>query len=343
MTFLRNAWYAAAWQKELGENILARTFLNEPVALYRDEDGNPIALADRCPHRFAPLSAGKKIGNEIQCPYHGLRFDRTGQCVFNHHGSVPKAARVRAYPLMERYGVVWIWMGDPAAAEAERLPEFPPFDGRKGWTTVEGYLSVGANYQLVIDNLLDLSHGQFLHPFLGNPDSSDRLKFKVKTTGNTVWAYNHFPGEPITKFHQLMWTSKSVIGDRRAHMRWDAPSNLWLDVGVTECGRTPEEGVSLPAAHLLTPETEHTTHYFWMSARNAMIDDTELSKKIRAGIDHAFRFEDEPVVVACEDRMNGVGFDALAPVYLSGDRAAGRARQILAALIAGEQGDTPSQ
>jgi vanillate O-demethylase monooxygenase subunit len=337
MNYLRNAWYAAAWPDEIDNELVARTFLNEPVVLYRDPEGHAVALADRCPHRFAPLSKGKIVEGSIQCPYHGLRFDTMGKCVHNYHGPIPKTAAVRAYPLLERFGVVWIWMGDPDGADEALLPEFSGFNGAMGWAVVRGYLSVHANYQLVTDNLLDLSHGQFLHPFLTNPDSSDRARFRTEKIGSTVWAYNDFPAEPITKMAQLMWRSDSKVGDRRAHMRWDAPANLWLDVGVTECGRSPEEGLCMPAAHLLTPETELTSHYFWMVARNAMTDDEELSRTIQSRYDHAFRCEDEPMIAAIQAGMGTTDLDSLDPIYMISDRAAGRARQILATLIAQEQ------
>jgi vanillate O-demethylase monooxygenase subunit len=283
------------------------------------------------------LSKGKLIEGAVQCPYHGLRFDQTGACVHNFHGPIPKTAAVRTYPLLERFGIVWIWMGDQDSADAALLPDFGVFGGAEGWAIERGYLYVHANYQLVTDNLLDLSHGQFLHPFLTNPDSSDRAKFRTEKIGSTVWAYNYFPAEPITKMAQLMWRSESKVGDRRAHMRWDPPANMWLDVGVTECGRSPEEGLCMPAVHLLTPETELTTHYFWMTARNAMVDDKELGRTIQSKYDHAFRFEDEPMIAAVQERMGTTELDALDPIYLLSDRAAGRARQVLANLIADEQ------
>jgi vanillate O-demethylase monooxygenase subunit len=339
MNYFRNAWYAAASPDEINEGMVARTFLNEPVVLYRDPGGRPVALTDRCPHRFAPLSKGKLVEGTVQCPYHGLRFDTTGKCVHNYHGPIPKAATVRAYPLIERYGMVWIWMGDPERADEAMLPDFGVFGGKSGWAIVRGYLAVHANYQLVTDNLLDLSHGQFLHPFLTNPDASHRARFRTEKVGNTVWAYNDFPAEPITKMAQLMWRSESKVGDRRAHMRWDAPSNLWLDVGVTECGRSPEEGLCMPAAHLLTPETERSTHYFWMTARNRMIEDEELGRTIQSRYDHAFRYEDEPMIAAIQERMGTTDLDSLNPIYMISDRAAGRARQVLASLIAEEQKD----
>lgn len=338
MTYLRNAWYAAAWGNEVAAGqLLARTFLDQPVVLYRDEAGKPVALADRCPHRFAPLSKGKIIDNAIQCPYHGLRFGSSGACVHNPHGSIPRAAHVASFPLLEKYGLIWIWMGDPDEADPAKLPDFSIIADHDNYAIVNGYLKIEANYQLVTDNLLDLSHAQFVHTFIGNSDSSDRNTFEMKVEGSTVWAYNNMPGEPPTKLWQLMWKSTAKVGDRRANMRWDAPSHLLLDVGFTDCGRPASEGPSMPSAHILTPETDRKTHYFWAAARDTMRDDEELSKIIWKGIDGAFRLEDEPMIEDCQARMQTVDLMSLNPVMLTTDAAAIRARRVLAALIQQEQ------
>src|ERR1700737_1545160 len=120
-TYLRNAWYVAAWSDDLAEGqLLGRTILKEPIVLFRKADGNVAALEDRCPHRFAPLHMGKIVGGDrVQCPYHGLEFDASGACVRNPHGtkSIPPRARVRSYPVTEKHKAIWIWMGSERADE----------------------------------------------------------------------------------------------------------------------------------------------------------------------------------------------------------------------------------
>lgn len=337
MTYLRNAWYAAAFDHEVGEQLLARTLLDQYIVLYRAPDGAPVALADRCPHRFAPLSLGKLVDGVVQCPYHGLRFGADGACVHNPHGAVPAAARVSAFPLLERHGLVWIWMGEPAGADPALLPDFSAIHDHERRAPVRGYLRVGCNYQLVTDNLLDLSHVAYLHTLIGNADSSARNSFEMKVEGNTVFAYNRMPAEPVTPLWRLMWNKPSQVGDRRAHMRWDPPSLLSLDIGVTECGRPESEGPGAAVAHILTPETADSTHYFWVFARDTMLDDAALSEKIRVGIDSVFRLEDDPMVTACAARMGGAGLMELKPVMLATDASAVRARRVLAALIERER------
>ena len=106
MTYLRNCWYMAAWGDEVGEKPLARTFLDKPVVLYRDADGRAHALFDRCPHRFAPLSVGKVEDATLVCGYHGLGFGGDGACTRNPHGPIPRALRVKSYPVVEAHRAV---------------------------------------------------------------------------------------------------------------------------------------------------------------------------------------------------------------------------------------------
>ncbi|WP_050460937.1 aromatic ring-hydroxylating dioxygenase subunit alpha [Herbaspirillum autotrophicum] len=337
MTYLRNAWYAAAFDHEVGDQLLARTLLDQFLVFYRDLDGKPVALADRCPHRFAPLSMGKLVDGVVQCSYHGMRFGSNGACVHNPHGAVPKAAQVPVFPLLERHGLVWIWMGEADKADPALLPDFSAIDDHVKRAPVRGYLRVGCNYQLVTDNLLDLSHVAYLHTLIGNADSSARNSFEMKVEGNTVYAYNRMPAEPLTPLWRMMWNKPSNVGDRRAHMRWDPPSLLSLDIGITECGRPESEGPGAAVAHILTPETKGSTHYFWVFARDTLIDDESLSEKIRVGIDSVFRLEDDPMVTACESRMGGAELMDLKPVMLTTDASAVRARRVLAALIEKEK------
>ena len=337
MNYLKNAWYAAAWAPEISTGMLARKLLDQHIVFYRDPFGKPIALADRCPHRFAPLSRGKLADGVIECPYHGLQYNTSGTCVHNPHGPIPAAARVASYPLLEKHGMIWIWMGEAAAADPALLPDFSVMADHENYAIVSGYLHLNTNYELTTDNLLDLSHAAYLHPLLGNPDSAQRNVFSMKQEGHTVWAYNHMPGEPPTKLWQILWKSESKVGDRRAHIRWDPPSLVLLDVGFTECGRPESEGASMPSAHIVTPETATSTHYFWATSRNTFRDDAALSEKIRIGIDAAFRLEDDPMIAACQERMGTTDLASLKPILLRTDAAAGLARRTLAALIAKEQ------
>jgi phenylpropionate dioxygenase-like ring-hydroxylating dioxygenase large terminal subunit len=152
MPFARNAWYCAAFGGDVGDAPVARRILGDPIMLVRDTGGAVRALGDRCPHRFAPLHLGVRDGDTIECPYHGLKFDLNGACIFNPHGQgrIPAAARVPSYPAVERDGVVWLWPGDPALANEHDIPDLQLID-RGDREPVSGYLTMQVDYRLVLD------------------------------------------------------------------------------------------------------------------------------------------------------------------------------------------------
>ena len=179
--FLRNYWYVAASDHDVQRQPLGRIILGEPIVFYRLEDGTPVALEDRCAHRHLPLSMGKLVGDTLQCHYHGLRYDKTGTCVrVPGQDMIPRSARVKSYPVVERYHWLWIWMGDPALADPDKIPDFHWFDDPENWGAKGQYLHVKANWQLIVDNLLDLTHLAFVHETtIGNSALVDNAAVKV--------------------------------------------------------------------------------------------------------------------------------------------------------------------
>ena len=186
--FLRNYWYVATWARDLGRKPLARIMLNEPVVLFRKQDGTPVALEDRCIHRRLPLSMGRLIGDEIQCHYHGLVFDGTGTCVkIPGQERIPPSARVKSYPVVERNQCVFVWMGDAGAPDTSRLPTHFSVLDNEGWTTSLVYRPVQCNFQLINDNLLDLSHLATVHAStVGTAHVADLADVEAERDGNHV-------------------------------------------------------------------------------------------------------------------------------------------------------------
>jgi phenylpropionate dioxygenase-like ring-hydroxylating dioxygenase large terminal subunit len=162
--FLRDCWYMAGWARDFSaERPAAVTLLNEPLVIYRTADGSPAALQDRCCHRFAPLSMGRIEGDNLRCMYHGLKFAPSGKCIeIPGQAKIPPQACVRAFPILDRYSGTWIWMGDPARADESLIPDFVGVDDPR-WSMTPGRMDYQANYILINDNLLDLSHIPFLH------------------------------------------------------------------------------------------------------------------------------------------------------------------------------------
>lgn len=336
MPFVKNAWYAAGWSHDLADSPVAKTLLGEPVVFYRDTDGGVSALFDACPHRFAPLSLGKIAGDRITCPYHGLEFEGSGKCVKNPHGkgAISNALSVKSYPLAHRYGMIWIWMGDPDRADESLLPPIRRLED-EAYTWVHGGLKVSSNYELVVDNLLDLTHVEFLHPILASPGNSERTTYRASQDGQIVSSYNDIKGEPISGLFQILWTSHETTADMHAYMHWHAPSSLDLDVGMFS--DEPDGGPKIPSVHLLTPETEDSTHYFWAAGRNRQHGNEQVSRMLHFGTQNAFENEDEPMIKAVRSRMQSNDLFAHRPALLPMDEGAVRARRIIAEMIKAEQ------
>ena len=187
--FLRDAWYVAAWSSEITDGLHPVMLLGEPVVLYRKPDGAVAALEDACAHRKLPLSMGRLQDGQIECGYHGLTFDCSGTCVrAPGMTKVPPAARVRSYPVEERYGLVWIWMGAPEQANADTIFAVEEWND-PAWGMNQGdAMTVACNYLYVADNLLDPSHVAWVHPSsFGNAAcESESLKTTVSDDGIVV-------------------------------------------------------------------------------------------------------------------------------------------------------------
>jgi phenylpropionate dioxygenase-like ring-hydroxylating dioxygenase large terminal subunit len=344
-TYLRNAWYCAAWSEAVVENgVLGLTILKEPVVLYRPGNGEVVALEDRCAHRFAPLSMGHIVGGDrIQCPYHGLEYDKTGACVLNPHGNknISSRARVRSYPVTEKHNAIWVWMGDKAP-DHSKIPDFSVMDNvPELHSTKLDKIMVKANYELVIDNLLDLSHTSFLHAgILGNADTVES-DIGVDQEGEDIVVSRYArAGEP-PGMNKLMWPDVPSKVDKFTRIRWMAPSTLRLVSGVCRPGETPEQGSGYHAIHILTPETDKTTHYFFTAVRFGIFskgDDLnrQIQEKIAATRRFAFEDQDAPVIEA-QQRIIDASQTSVDPLTLAIDVGPVRYKQVLKKLIAAEQ------
>ena len=344
MPYLLNAWYAAAMGSEVSAKPFRRTILEQPVALFRDADGDARAVFDRCPHRFVPLSRGRVVDGALECGYHGLRFDGTGACVSNPHGdgSIPKNASVRSFPLYERYGYVWIWPGDASLADPALLPAFEFLEQPHQFAANQGYLYARANYQLVVDNLLDLSHVSYVHKnfVVEGVTAEERLRateVELIRVGNSIINRRYRRNFPPNRTPRVLFGVSDRV-DSRTTMHWHAPSLLYFDLGVAEMGQAEEDGLCTPAAHFVTPETETTSHYFFVQARNRRLDEEEVGQAFFDLTYDAFVNEDEPMVAAQQVELGELtDLLALRPAYLPTDQAAVAARRLLSQLIAAER------
>ncbi|WCM25008.1 aromatic ring-hydroxylating dioxygenase subunit alpha [Sphingomonas sp. QA11] len=338
MTFLRSCWYLAAWSDEVVDAPFARTILNEPVVIYRTSGGDAIALSDRCPHRFAPLHLGNVKDDRIQCPYHGLEFDREGKCVFNPQadGATPVAARLRKYALIEIYGGLWIWMGDPETADVSLLPDLFFLRPESGYSRMTSYVHTSANYELMSDNILDLSHVAFVHRATFNADeASAAVKPRTRQEGSRVYYERAWRQDrPSPMFAALYEVDEPV--DVWSDVIWDAPALMTHISGLTPAG-TPREGArEIRTVHFMTPETDRSTHYFWAGTRSFRHNEPDLDARLLSVVERAFGGEDKPMIEAQQAMMGDQDFWTLKPLLLRGDAAGVLARRALAKLIAEE-------
>lgn len=339
MSYLRNTWYLAAWASELkaGE-LFHRRMLDQPVLLFRRSDGTPVALVDRCPHRFAPLHMGKHLGDGVECPYHGLQFGADGRCVLNPHGPVPSAARVRQFPTVERYSAVWIWMGDPAKADPESIVPFD-FLIPENWYVGTGHLIIDANYELETDNILDLSHIEFLHPLFAS-EAVRAAKIQSVQESDTVWCKRFIvrdsPPEFIRTHFQI---PPGELVDRWLDVRWNAPAAMALYAGGVVSGKPRDSGVEVQQAHVFTPQTATTTHYFYSISFPRAVGEqgAQMARDAVEQLRAPFETEDKPIVEAVARNMGDTSFWDGKPLLLSIDGAAVLARRILAKKIEAEE------
>jgi phenylpropionate dioxygenase-like ring-hydroxylating dioxygenase large terminal subunit len=282
---VRDQWYVAAYADEVGDGILARTVLGEALVLYRTADGTPVALADRCVHRRFPLSLSQRDGDRIVCGYHGFTYDSSGTCVaVPGQTRIPRTARVPAYPVVELDSLVWVWIGDAEKADATTIPR-APWLSSPGWVTVRGMEPLAARYELLVDNLLDLSHETYLHGgYIGTPEVAQTpITTEVDDAAGVVYVSRRMKDVECPPFYAR---STGIDGriDRWQDIEYHPPCLYLLHARIAPTGVEPAPDGTDPGAfhaeivYAITPETETTTHDFWMVARDFALDDESVSE-----------------------------------------------------------------
>jgi len=343
--FPRNFWYVAAWDDEVRrQELFRRTICNEPIVFYRREDGRPVALEDRCCHRHMPLSHGKIRGDNVECPYHGLLYDPSGTCIrIPSQKTIPPEARVRSYPVVERYHWVWIWMGDPALADPGKIEDFHWMDD-PDWRAKGERLDLKGNYQLLVDNLLDLTHLQFVHPTTLGTDAIAGSPIKTEREGDLVrvtrWMLD---GPPPPFFEKAGGFKPDDRIDRWQIIEFTPPAFVRLDVGGARAGTGAMEGdrshgVSMRNLNAITPETETTTHYFWAQAHNFNLDDPTVTDLLYRQVHTAF-LEDLFVIGEQQKNLDELGGGLPLEVDFNQDAGGLQARRVIERILADEAGD----
>jgi phenylpropionate dioxygenase-like ring-hydroxylating dioxygenase large terminal subunit len=333
--FLTNAWYVAALAREVSRQPLARTILGQPLVLFRTEAGTPVALSDRCPHRGAQLAKGSLEGDALVCGYHGFTFDGTGRCIrIPGMARVPEQINVRHYPIVEAWNWLFVWMGDPRLAADAKLPDYH-WMSEPGWAGRDELLPVKANYTLVRDNLLDLSHAKFVHRNTLATDEVTETPANATSEDDMVKVLRDMRGiAPSPFFKRLCGFGGRV--DHSQLIEFTPPCHIVIKVRVASVAGSGEDKVAdMRVLNAMTPETERSTLYFWGLVRNFAPDDqaaTDLQHKLNRDT----FFEDVDVLEAQQQLLDCKPAGWL-PVNVPADRGCVLAERLMTQLIDAER------
>ena len=325
--YVRNQWYVIAEPDEVSDGkFCTRMVMDENIVVFRTESGKLTALEDRCPHRCAPLSLGRVEGESIKCGYHGATFDGNGQCVsVPGQDTLPPAQyRVKSYPVVEKYGYIWIWMGSPELADKDvgfpegfymSDPDHPDWDG-----VYDRFLSFPCNYQLINDNLFDLSHAETVHPeTLGAAETTRVFRSQAKKApkpgmsgeideGVTYQINDNdigiqvriFDKQAGPLFHQALGNMQGKDTyegnvDFLMNVDWWMPSFFSFAPTTKPAGQTSGPAMSFVNLNALTPETQYSTHYFFKTCQSQAPDNKELTNRYAGAVSFAFN-QDKKII-----------------------------------------------
>ena len=266
-TYPVNTWYTIATKDEVSRQPLARRALETPVVLYRTQDGQAVALEDRDAHRPYPLSLGRLDGDTIVSGYSGFAYAPDGACVHvPTQPHVPIGARVRAFPVVEQDGLVWIWLGVAPLASRRNPPRTPWLD-EDGWTTFGDEWDTQANVLLLHENFADITHVPVVDPFIAPPVLvGEPPALEVEVSENSVSFSRDYPPAPLTGWHaDALGLSPDTEHAQREEGAFVTPG-LWADAWhVYVDGGSPH---TFRFTHAVTPVSARQTRHVWRVSRN---------------------------------------------------------------------------
>ena len=292
--FLRNAWYVAAWADEVTDTApLGRTYLGDDVVLFRRADGTAVALEDRCCHRGLPLSLGKIVGGDLECGYHGLVYDGDGRCVrVPGQQKIPPGSQRRVYPVVERWRALWIWMGEPSLADQSVIPALYWMD-HPDWRARSGRLDIACTQQLIVDNVLDLTHLSYVHAgsfgtlaISEAPARYERIGGRIgERIGERVRVTRWILDSPPPPVMRRQGGMDGQI-DRRQLIHFLPPGVVTIEGFFGAADATldtraePGEGIRICNLNALTPVDDERTLHFFAQAQSFAIDSPETTEQL---------------------------------------------------------------
>jgi phenylpropionate dioxygenase-like ring-hydroxylating dioxygenase large terminal subunit len=288
-----NFWYAADWSKKLTDQPMKLRMLGQDLVLFRDSSGQAHCLANVCVHRGGSLAGGIVKGDCIQCPYHGWLYDGAGKCQKipslgpGGQGRIPARARVDSYPVEERYGLLFVFLGDLPEEERPPIMEIPEF-GQEGWYAhCQDRVGEG-DMGRTIENGLDPAHNEYVHPTHGFSGARDDYFVPDLKIEDRPWG----SGFITTYFAPPLKDDKMKAATGRSE-------NAVIEAGTFHFGPTnmttyihPTKTSFIHQNIFITPIDEYHRHGFLIQTRNFLL-----------GAEHNERFMARNEVVADQDRV----------------------------------------
>jgi phenylpropionate dioxygenase-like ring-hydroxylating dioxygenase large terminal subunit len=328
-----DCWYVLAPSDSVGRALRAYRVAGLPLVVFRTVAGQVVALHDRCVHRPYPLSAGHLDGDELSCGLCGFVYGPNGQCVrVPTQSRVPVGAAVRAYPVREEQGLVWVWAGEPGRARLHRLPDLP-WLVQDGWITVGGEQMVNAGFLLLHESFADVTKIPVLVPEVSPsvlqvaPPPLD-----VEVTETTVSLSRRYPPGPLPD-----WQARALgrSGDEELeHLQeghFLSPA-AWVDYWdvVLDAGGARAR---MRFTQLVTPVDDRVSRVLWRVSRDFGVGDSVTTARLA----EMFVPYYATLAAALETMQQVIDRDGPATeVNVSSDVAALRVRQIVQAMLAEE-------
>lgn len=325
-------WYVAGFGSELTTQLLARTLLGQPIVFFRDETGNIAALEDKCCHRMLPLSDGLLEAGKVRCGYHGLLFNSHGKCVqIPGQDKIPSKACVKTYEVCEQDNIIWIWFGKDTTSKPTTLPPQYIFHSTPEFLYDMGKYHYKAPWQLIHDNLMDLSHLGYVHlkTIGGDANTHMNAKMRVDVEDNKVKVVRHMLDSTPPPTYKAAWPFKGNI-DRWQEIEFMMSHiRIWtgaIDANSDDINNNDRQGFHMRGFHGVTPETATTCHYFWSMATNPVHDKENIKTKVVDQTRLTFD-EDKGVIESQFINMTRFGHQPVIDIHI--DTGANQARRLV--------------
>ncbi len=338
--YITNSWYVAGFSDEFETNQLkGHKICEKPIVTWRTGDGDVVAFDNRCMHKRMPLSEGRIMSDgTLECAYHGLCYNSTGRCVAvpsHPDGNIPSQLQLKPYPIIEKQGLVWIWPGDPEKSVDVSPPETPEISS-DAWESIHSDpMEVKANYLLLIENLMDITHFYPLHD--GNIGDIDNSRIPIKLVegednGNrfvkTIRLAENYQQPPFLQD----WFVYDIVDRDHTHCMV-SPGLTRVEMRVAPPGKLDQTDIirGYTLFHTHTPIDDK--HHIWRWCVNCKADHMSKGDPNKSAASRVAQMFPEVVAQdlwALEKQQEMFGFedDGYMEVFLKPDKALRRIRQL---------------